>query len=191
MILQPQKGADGHAHVVALRFGVPRLAALHRAELLQPPVVVLYAPRQLRYLPPGHLVHPQVAADPVLRVTVCGHDPERLDQPETLQVDYRAARRDRQFADGTVALAVQVDAPVAPDLSQEQPAVPGHRLEVVLARVPHVERHVARPEAAPLGLSQHGTQVVVLGEPLALGGVREAAVEGAPSTSPAPPPPSP
>src|SRR5271155_1746554 len=73
---QAEEGTKAEPDVVALRLGPTRLTALDPAELLDPPMIFLDAPGEVRVLQARQDVHLQVAGRPIVRVAVCGDHPE-------------------------------------------------------------------------------------------------------------------
>ena len=143
MPFQTQKCSQCQPDVVALSAGFARRTSFHSGELFEPPMVVLDPPGLLCVIDARQLVHVQVVGNPVPRAAVFSNDPERLDRPETFDVNDRPSRCDRHFADRAVAGAVRIDPAVATDLSQEMSVVGSDCFEVVLAGIPEVETDVA------------------------------------------------
>ena len=104
--------------MVALRDFEPILAALNTRELFDATMVDLDLP-SIQCMECGLLNgHLQATGCPVFRVAVCADRPKNLDPAIPFEVNQTSLNWNEDLADRTVAAAVDIDLPVALELSQ-------------------------------------------------------------------------
>ncbi len=89
---QAREGLYRHPDVAPLGLGLPRLAPLHAAALLQSPVTALYAPGLVLQRLLLLRRHAQIIGGTMLHVSVWRDRPEHLDPSVTLQMRLPALR---------------------------------------------------------------------------------------------------